>query len=278
LNWGSIGKSVLGFVILIIVAWGALVLVIYLIQDKLLYFPQREIAQTPRDIGLHYEELRFVTSDRVAITAWYIPAEDEQGVLLFCHGNAGNISHRLDSIRIFNELRLSVLIFDYRGYGMSEGRPTEEGTYLDAEAAWDFLATTKKIRPERIVLFGRSLGGAVAAEIAMRKNPGALILESTFTSVPDIAQQYYPWLPIRLLSKFRYATVEKVGQIRCPKIIIHSPDDDIIPVAHGRMLYERASSPKDYLQIRGGHNEGFMISGSTYTEGLRDFLETYLFR
>jgi fermentation-respiration switch protein FrsA (DUF1100 family) len=261
---------VLGFFCLVVLV------TVYFKQDGMFYFPEKDIWQTPKDISLGYEEIYFTTKDKITISGWYIPAENEKGVILFCHGNAGNISHRLDSIKIFNSLNLSVLIFDYRGYGKSEGKPSESGTYLDAEAAWDYLVDVKQKSPEKIILFGRSLGGAVAAEIALRKNPAGLIIESSFTSVPDIGKKFYPLLPIKLISKFRYSTIDKIGLIKCPKLIIHSPEDEIIPFEHGKHLYEKASSPKEFLEIKGGHNEGFLISGNTYNAGLKRFLDRCL--
>lgn len=248
----------------------------YFKQESMLYFPDKEIHETPKNIGLQYEEIAFKTEDGVSISGWYIPAEKGRGVILFCHGNAGNISHRLESIKIFHSLDLSVLIFDYRGYGKSEGRPTEKGTYRDAEAAWDYLVNVKKKSPGKIILFGRSLGGAVAAELALRRNPAGLIIESSFKSVPDLGQKFYPWLPVRLLSRFEYSTIDKVALIKCPKLIVHSPGDEIVPFDQGKAIYGKASPPKDFLEITGGHNEGFLMSGSAYTEGLERFLEKVL--
>jgi len=248
-------------------------ILLYFRQDTMIFYPEKEIWQTPKHIGLEYEEVSLTTNDGVVINAWYVPAKNEKGVVLFCHGNAGNISHRLDSIKIFHDLGQSVLIFDYRGYGRSGGKITEKGTYLDAEAAWDYLVQVKHKSPGEIVIFGRSLGAAVAAETALRKNPAGLILESTFMSIPAIARKYYPWLPVKFIARFRYATVDKIGLIKCPKLIIHSKTDEIIPFEHGRKLYEKAAPPKESLEIRGGHNEGFMLSGVEYSEGLRRFLD-----
>jgi fermentation-respiration switch protein FrsA (DUF1100 family) len=262
--------------IIVIIVYSVFLIVMYFKQDSLLYFPDKEIWQTPKDVGLGYEEIYFKAKDGITISGWYIPAENEKGIILFCHGNAGNISHRLDSIKIFNSLNLSVLIFDYRGYGKSEGKPYEIGTYLDAEAAWDYLVNFKEKSPDRIILFGRSLGAAIAAEIALRKNPAGLIIESSFTSVPDIGTKFYPWIPVKLISRFKYSTIDKIGLIRCPKLIIHSHEDEIIPFEHAKSIYERAFPPKDFLEIKGGHNEGFLISGNTYTEGLKRFLDKCL--
>ena len=242
----------------------------------MLYFPQRDIQQTPKDIGLDYEDVYMKTKDGVTISGWYIPTENEKGVVLFCHGNAGNISHRLESINIFYNMGLSVLIFDYRGYGKSEGKPSEKGTYLDAEAAWNYLVSIKGKPPRKIILFGRSLGAAIAADIALKESPAGLIIESSFLSVFEMGKKYYPWIPVRLISKFDYSTIDKIQSITSPKLIIHSPDDEIIPFEHGKKLFEKAVQPKEFLQIEGGHNEGFLISGNLYLKGIKGFLNKCL--
>jgi fermentation-respiration switch protein FrsA (DUF1100 family) len=266
----------LGIITSLFLIYIIVICVVYFSQKRMLFYPVREITVTPKYIGLDFEDVVFTTRDNVNIAAWYIPARSERGTLLFCHGNAGNISHRLDSIRIFHDLNLSVFIFDYRGYGNSKGSPTEEGTYLDAEAAVDYLMNVKKVHLDKVILFGRSLGSGVAAEIAMRYQAGALIIESGFTSVPALGRNYFPFLPVRLLSRYSYATADKVGEINIPKLFIHSPQDEIIPFRYGRHLYENASPPKEFLEIKGGHNDGFFISGHIYTDGLNRFISKYL--
>ncbi|MBS1113409.1 MAG: lysophospholipase [Nitrospirae bacterium] len=268
-------KMIVGFLIGLFLIYITMTGAVYIGQKGMIFIPAREIAATPADIGLHFEDIVLRTQDNMSISAWYIPAQEERAVLLFCHGNAGNSSHRLNSIRLFHDLKISVLIFDYRGYGKSEGSPTEEGTYLDAEAALDYLINSRHVHPEKIVVFGRSLGGAVAAETALRHKVGALIIESGFTSVPELGDKYYPFLPVKLLSRYSYATIDKVGRINAPKLFIHSPNDEIIPFQHGRALYEKASPPKEFLEISGDHNNGFLISGSGYTEGLDRFIAKY---
>ena len=258
--------------------YGLLLLTVYIYQPKMLYFPDEgdQTAATPSDVGLTYQQVELRTTDDLRLSAWYLPAEDEQGVLLFCHGNAGSISHRLDSLLLFHHLQMSVLIFDYRGYGQSEGQPSEQGTYTDALAAWEYLLTQKSKQPAEIVIFGRSLGAAIAAELATRVRPGALILESAFTSVPDLASEIYPFLPARLLSRFSYDTRTRLDSLASPLLIIHSNDDEIIPYSHAQRLYAAAHEPKQLLNISGGHNDGFLVSGNRYTEGLRRFLHTHL--
>ncbi len=263
--------------ILLILAgsYAFIVLAAYVLQGKMLYYPYRALEMTPGTVNMEYEDVEFGTKDGNGLHGWYVPSETSRAVVLFCHGNAGNISHRLDSIRMFNELDLDVFIFDYRGYGKSEGRPSEQGTYRDVEAAWEYLTVQKKIPADRIILFGRSLGGGVAAELALHNKPLAFIIESSFTSIPDVGKRYYPWLPVSLLSKYRYETIDKIGSITCPVLVIHSPDDDIIPFEHGKRLFESANPPKEFLEIVGDHNTGFLESGIVYSNGIKTFLEKY---
>ena len=257
------------------IGYAVLAAALFFYQPNLLYFPDmpsREIEATPGDIGLNFEPLILATRDDEQLDAWYIPANDARGVLLFCHGNAGNISHRLESIRLFHELGLSVLIFDYRGYGQSSGKPTEKGTYRDADAAWHYLVTQRGIPAEHIILFGRSLGAPIAADLATRQTAAAVILESGFTSVPDVAAKFYPWLPVRWLSRYQYDTRKKLADIHSPVLIVHSRDDEIISYSNGEQLFEAASEPKQFLPLRGGHNDGFLVSGKDYIRGLDAFI------
>ncbi len=271
----SLRRMILLALSCLVIAYAVLVAFVYLRQAKMLYFPTRHIDATPATINLPFDEVTLQTADGLHISAWYIPSPHAKGFLIFCHGNAGNISHRLDSLQIFHELNLSVLIFDYRGYGGSEGEPTEKGTYLDAEAAYDYLVSVRKAAPSQIIIFGRSLGSAVAAELAARRTTGALIVESGFTSIPDLGRRFFPHMPVRVISRFHYATIDKVGRLLLPKLFIHSPDDEIIPYAQGRQLFEAAAEPKEFLTIRGDHNGGFLMSRESYVRGLEGFLEKY---
>lgn len=266
----------LSIIAILIVLYVALVAVAYFLQERLLYFPLRALATTPASRGLAYETIWVETEDGIKLSGWFIPADEPRGVLLFFHGNAGNISHRLDSIETFHRLRLSTLIIDYRGYGQSEGEPTEQGTYLDAEAAWDYLVEERRVSPTKIIIFGRSLGGAVAARLAQTHQPRALILESTFTSVPDVAAQAYPFLPVRQLARIHYNTLERLPDINSPVLIVHSPDDSVIPFSHGQRLFVSANEPKEFLKIRGGHNEGFIVSIAAYEEKIDAFITKYV--
>ena len=248
---------------------------IYYMQSNLIYYPNmpgRDLAASPEDIGLAYEDVEFTSEDGVRLHGWFIPSRDTEATLLFFHGNAGNISHRLDSISLFNQLGLNVFIIDYRGYGRSEGKITERGSYRDAEAAWNYLVDDRGIDDERIIVFGRSLGASIAAWLASKHTPSALIIESGFSSVASMGHRIYPFLPIRLLTRFRYDTKQYVKSINCPVLIVHSKDDDIIPYEEGLEIFDAAPEPKQLLKIHGGHNDGFMVSGSRYLDGLRDFI------
>ena len=260
-------------------AYALLVGIIFFAQASLLYYPNlagRGLSATPADIGLGYEDVRLTTADGVRLHGWFVPAADARATLLFLHGNAGNISHRLDSIAIFHRLGLDVFIIDYRGYGQSDGKPGEQGTYRDADAAWRYLVEARGVDPARVVVFGRSLGAAIAAYLAAAQRPGALILESPFVSVESMGKRLYPFLPVRWLNRFGYETAEFARRIACPVLVVHSPSDEIIPFAEGRAVFAAAPEPKQFLEIRGGHNDGFLLSGAAYVGGLDAFLRDSL--
>jgi fermentation-respiration switch protein FrsA (DUF1100 family) len=264
----------LKLILVVAACYGLLVVVVYFMQGRMLYLaevPGRTLTMTPADIGMDYQDVSIETADGVALHGWFIVGRSSR-VLLFFHGNAGNISHRLDSIRQFQNLGLSVLIIDYRGYGQSEGRTTERGIYRDADAAWRYLIEGRGTVADNIVIFGRSLGASVASWLAARHQPLALIVESSFTSVPDIAQDLYPWLPVRWLSRFDHATRDYVRDVRCPILVVHSRDDEIIPFHHGEAIFAAANEPRTLLAIRGSHNDAFLRDERTYVGGLRTFL------
>lgn len=270
-NW----KALLQIVLIGAGFYLALVALVYFYQPKLLFLPNiggRRLIATPTDIGLDYEEVWLKTDDGVRIHGWFVPGGGSGHALLFFHGNAGNISHRLESLRLFQELGLDVLMVDYRGYGQSEGRPSERGTRRDALAAWEYLTGERGYEPGEIVLFGRSLGASVAAQLARERRPAALVLESTFTSVPDMGSEIYPWLPVRLLSTLNYDTRAVVAEFDFPVMVVHSPEDDIIPYHHGRRIFAAAPGPKRFLEIRGPHNGGYLQDRERYLEGWRSFL------
>jgi fermentation-respiration switch protein FrsA (DUF1100 family) len=272
-----IRKMAFRVLLIIVGVYAGLALLGYVFQSRLLYFPTRAMDETPADVALTYDDVTFDAADGVRLNGWFVPAGDNpRATVIFCHGNAVNISGLMETVRILHNLRLNVFIFDYRGYGKSEGKPTEEGTYLDADAAWRYLTEVKGIAPEEIIVHGRSLGGGVAAHLAGSRSPRMLILESTFTSVPDRAAEMYPLFPVRLICRFRYGNEAVVGKLNCPTLIIHSPDDRLIPIRHGRKLFAAANEPKEFLEIRGDHNSGFLTSRRVYTEGLDRFVSSAL--
>ena len=267
---GSLLLWLAGLLVLIYAAWG---LTLLFLQPRLLYRPVRDVAFTPADLGLEFEEVAFQSGDGVSLSGWYVPAKDARFTLLYCHGNGGNIMHRLDSLHQFCKLGLSCFIFDYRGYGNSAGRPTEAGTYLDAQAAYDWLTRVKGVPAGQIVLFGRSLGGSIAAHLAGRVQARGLVVESAFTSYPDMGARFYPYMPVRLFARFRYDTRACILQVRCPVMVVHSREDEIVPFEFGVRLFEAANEPKQLVEIAGGHNDGFLTCGDVYKDAWVKWLD-----
>ena len=265
--WQMLGLVALGY--------GAICAGVYLGQHRLIYFPDRSVRATPERVGLDYEDVWLGTEGGERVHGWWIAAPGATRTVLFLHGNAGNVSDRLETVAILNRIGANVLIIDYRGYGRSDGSPGEQSTYEDALAAWRHLREDRTVPAERIVVFGRSLGGGVATWLAANHRPGALIVESSFTSVPDMAARTYPFLPVRLLARVRYPSIGRIAGIDVPTLIAHSPHDEVIPYAHGQALYDAAAGqPKAFLEMRGGHGDGFVTSGAAYVDGLRAFLDS----
>jgi len=273
-NWRPV--RVVGRILLVAaLAYGGVVLVLSLLQDFMLFPATRTIYRDPGDVGWDFEDMELAV-DGETTHGWWIPLDEVRGVCLFSHGNAGNIADRLESISLLREFGLSVLAYDYGGYGRSTGRPSEERLYKDIRAAWDYLVEAQGIGPEAIILFGRSLGAGPTANLATEVDAAGVVLESTFTSVPARAREMFPFLPVNWLVKHRFDNLSKVPRIESPLLIIHSPDDTLIPYHHGRELFEAATEPKTFLKIRGDHNEGFVLSEKTYKAGWEKFLSRVL--
>ena len=256
-----------------------LALTLYLLQGKMVFLsnlPGRALTASPGNIGLEYEDVYLTTSDDERLHGWYAPASKSKGVVLFFHGNAGNISHRLDSIGIFQQLGLDTFIIDYRGYGQSTGKTTEQGTYLDAQAAWSYLVEKRGIPADRIIIFGRSLGGAIGTWLGAQHAPAAVIIESSFTSGVDMARRLYPFLPVRLITRLRYPVAQYASRLECPVLVVHSRNDEIIPFAMGQSIFAAVKQRKSFLELRGDHNNGFYISRHDYFEGMNSFIESVL--
>lgn len=259
------------------VAYAGIVLYIHFTQAALIFLPDtptRSVDRTPALLDLDYEEVWLTTSDGLGIHGWFIPAERADApAVAFFHGNAGNIGHRLDTIALLHGLDVATLIIDYRGYGRSAGQPGEEGLYRDAEAAWDWLAE-RGYGERQIIAFGRSLGGAVAAELALRRPLAAVITDSTFSSMVDMGREIYPWLPVNLLLRHRFDTRDKLERIDVPTLVLHSRDDDLVSFDHARRLAAVRPPVVKLVELSGGHNQP--ASGRTgYADELRAFIGEY---
>jgi hypothetical protein len=263
-----IHKIIIGILII-----ASFYLFIFWFERKNLYFPLRRIEATPDDIGLIYEDVYFDAEDGQKLHGWYIPANSKK-VLILLHGNGGNICHRLELISIFHGIGLNVFIFDYRGYGNSQGIATEKGTILDGIAAYNYV---RKLGtdPECIILLGRSLGANIAIELATMLEAGILISEGGFTSVMNIAKDLYRIRPPGFLIHNKYNALGKISKVNIPTLIIHGQDDEIIPIMHGLILYEEANEPKEFFKIKGGHNDGFILTGEEYYNRIKEFINEY---
>ena len=270
------GRIVLGIAVLAAVGYVLAAAYLYFFQEKFVYRPSTRRETTPAAVGMRYEEVELVASDGVRLAGWYLPLADARGTVLFCHGNAGNISHLIAVAEDAHRLGLGILLFDYRGYGQSEGTPSEEGTHRDAEAAWNYLVQEAGLAPDQIAIIGRSLGGPIAARLARDKTPAALFLEETFTSIPELGRDLYPIFPVGLLARYEYPTLEYLKQVQCPVLISHSRDDRFIVFAHGQRLYEAANQPKAFTVMRGGHSSAFSEDAATYEAGVEAFLTEVL--
>ena len=266
-------KRVIKMLILYILLGLVLLLAgIRLVLPRFVFFPSSSIRTTPVELNLPFEDVDLISPDNVRLHGWYVPAPQTRATLLFFHGNSGNMSHRLESIKIFHDLGLSVFIISYRGYGQSEGRPSIRGVNLDALAAWQWLTEDRKIPADKIVVFGRSLGGAVATELMRSVKPGALILESTFSSLADMSPFPAPIAPFLMGGDF-WNSAKTAASLSIPTLVIHSPQDEVVPYSQGRRLYEAVGSgEKTFFEIRGGHNSGFMQSVEIYIPALDGFL------
>jgi len=245
------------------------------IEDGMIFHPSPTLAGTPRQVGLEFEDIFFTTSDGVRLNGWFIPHPESRSTLVWFHGNAGNISHRIDNIKLLHDkVKVNVFIFDYRGYGRSEGHVSEAGTYLDGEAALDLLRKKLGVKSDKIILFGRSLGAAVATEMATRFINQGLILESPFISIAEMARIVLPFLPIRFLLQTRYDVGTTIKKIRVPLLVLHGDRDEIVPFSHGEAIFDKAPEPKKFFAIPGAnHNDTYVIGGENYFQQIKEFVE-----
>lgn len=262
-------KSVV-FVVLIL---AVVFLYVKYLEKNAVFFPVKENGFTPKSVNLEFEDVYFKSSDGLTINGWFIPSDKAKYTILFFHGNAGNLNGRIERINLLSKLNENLFIIDYRGYGKSEGVPFEQGVYKDARAAYDYLLNERKIKPERILIYGASMGGAVAVDLASRVKTAGVILEGTFSRGKDMAQKLYPYVPFYIFSNI-FDSLSKIKKVHVPKLFIHSAQDEIVPLQLGKKLYDSASWPKQFVQIQGNHNDAFLNSSGEYLTTLKKFIDS----
>ncbi|MBI4529338.1 MAG: alpha/beta hydrolase [Deltaproteobacteria bacterium] len=243
-------------------------------EKSFIFFPSPNLERSPADAGLAFEDLFFTAADGVRLNGWFIPHPGAAATVVWFHGNAGNIAHRVENIGLLHrQVGVHIFIFDYRGYGRSHGEVSEQGTYRDGEGALEYLRSRKDVDPKKIVFFGRSLGAAVAAEMAIRRGCMALILETPFASIREMARVAFPFFPVGPFLKTRYAVLDKIKEVRAPLLVVHGDRDEIVPLAQARKVFAAAPEPKEFYTIRGArHNDTHIVGGEGYFAALRDFI------
>jgi uncharacterized protein len=270
MSWTIVGVAVLLYL--------GVLLLLRLYESRLIYFPgqERTLRAPPSSLGLSIERIEIPTEDGIVLVGWVIPATigPSSRWLLICHGNAGNLSEFDRPLHYagLHHLGLNLLAFDYRGYGESGGLPSEAGLYRDVEAAYRFLTEERGVPSGRIILFGHSLGSAVAIDLASRVPSAGLIVEGAFTSATDRGQELYPYIPVRWIAASRYNSIDKIAKVTVPKLFLHANQDEVIPLAHGRRLYQAAPQPKTFIELRGGHGDAFEVDSVSYFQGIAAFL------
>ncbi|MGQ0650123.1 MAG: alpha/beta hydrolase [Gemmatimonadaceae bacterium] len=271
---------VIGLIALVVVGYGGATTYLKVQEPSLVYKPgARNVDEPSAQFALAQHSVTFPSGDGTRLNAWIVPAAktDSSGYwLLINHGNYGNIGYgeRPEFYSYARDIGLNLFAFDYRGFGTSEGTPREQGVYADAEAAYRYLTDSLHVPPDRIVIFGHSLGSGVATELATRVPAAALVIEGAYTSVPDRGQELYPWLPVRLIASERFETISKIARVKVPKLLLHSPDDSIIPYAHGERLFAVAAHPKRFVPIKGGHIVAFRDDRAVYFGAIRSLVDS----
>jgi uncharacterized protein len=270
-------NGLLRWLVLFTLCYLVVLVVLRLSESRMLYVPgsSRTLLEPPPELNLGVRRVELTADDGVRLVSWAMPADSGSGYwLLICHGNAGNISEagRPFHYAGLRALGLNLFAFDYRGYGESEGMPTEDGLYRDADAAYRYLRNTLAVPPERIVVFGHSLGSAVAIELVSRVPAAGLILDGALTSVLERAQELFPYAPVRWIAASKYPSIERVGELKLPKLFLHARNDEVIPFAHGRRLFEAAADPKEFVALRGGHGDAFELDSAAYYGAIGRFV------
>jgi uncharacterized protein len=244
-------------------------------ENRLIFFPPRypEGFVSPEVYGIHPEDVWISASDGIKLNGYFLRAPDSPMVLLWFHGNAENIGMGLEHMSAQAPLGVNVFELDYRGYGRSEGSPDEVGVYRDAEAAYSYLTEGRHFDPQKIFIYGHSLGGAVAVNLASSHECGGLIVESSFTSVPEMARHIYRFPMAERIPKSRFDSLGTIARVKVPVLIIHGTRDQVIPFEMGRRLYEAARKPKAFFPIEGaGHDDAYIVGGRLYFDRLKAFI------
>lgn len=247
-------------------------------ERRTLYSPSLLVKVTPASIKLPFDNIVIATADGVNIHGWFVPAASgaESGpsgdTLLFFHSGAGNISDRLDKLRLFHDIGLNVFLLDYRGYGKSAGEPSERGLALDALAAYFYLVGKRGVPPERLFLYGESLGAAVAIELATKVRAAGLITEAAFVSLPERFRQDWPLIPWNLLLRDKYDSLSKINDVRMPLLFLHRLDDERIPFTDSQRLYGSARHPNQLVELHGKRADAFVNSFDTCYHTIAGFV------
>jgi fermentation-respiration switch protein FrsA (DUF1100 family) len=260
-------------------AYGVTFLVLWAqLEKRFVFFPRSEIEFTPDQTGLEYENIFFTTQDGLTLHGWFVPAVGDQGAAdgqtwVWFHGNGGNIGHRLEELTLLHQrLKVNLFLFDYRGYGRSQGSPSEKGTYLDARAALQYLVERPGVDPDQIVYFGRSLGAAVAVELAVARPPKGMVLVSPFSSVREMVKMAVPFPAAGWLVRNHYPTISRIPNVQVPVLVIHGDLDETVPIAQGRKLFEAANEPKTFRELTGAaHNDTYIAAPEAFFGALEQF-------
>ncbi|MBN1548937.1 MAG: alpha/beta hydrolase [Syntrophaceae bacterium] len=259
-----------------LIALGVVVLALFActrwIESHSVFYPSKDVQRTPKDVGISYEEVTIPTADGISLNAWLVRGSPRsKSIVIYCHGNAGNIGNRIYRLKVFHDLGLNVLLFDYRGFGKSTGRPSEQGIYEDAAAVYDYLANRPDVDCHHIAAYGKSIGGAVVIDLATKRSLAGFVVDSSFSSARDMAELLYPGLPAWFVT-YRFDSVSKVRNLKIPKLFIHNPDDGIVPLVIGQRLFAAAAQPKIFVPMRGGHGQGLVYDTRKFSQTLQVFM------
>jgi len=262
---------VLYLLLFVVIIFLGLFLYTRYLEKKTVFFPEKEILLYPEDAGLIYENIFIETADGIKLNGWYIPFKKAKYTVLFFHGNAGNISYRLDKMMVLRSLGFNIFMIDYRGFGLSQGKLTEKGLYLDAEAAYSYLKQKRNLSPENIIVYGASLGSAVAVNLATKENIRALILEGALSSAKDLAAKRYPHLPAVAFS-YKFDSLRKIKQINVPKLFLHSVNDEVLDIEMAIKLFKTAPEPKRFIKLKGEHATCYNESKDEFLKAIGSFV------